>query len=76
MLAHALSSVRHVTATLEADLDRDGSIDGSLLQHEGDPIPFSGWLDLAGAITILADRPSTAGATAARMGADGDSDAT
>lgn len=44
---------RHVRATLEVDLDDQGSLDGSLHEDGSRPVPFSGWLGLVGAILDL-----------------------
>jgi hypothetical protein len=46
---------RHVRATLEVDLDDRGSIAGSIRGEGSEPVSFSSWLGLAGAITGLAD---------------------
>ncbi|HZA89213.1 MAG TPA: hypothetical protein VE401_03190 [Solirubrobacterales bacterium] len=51
-----VESAQEVRLLLEASLDGDGSISGSLRGAQGESRPFSGWLGLAAAITELADR--------------------
>ena len=51
-----VESAQEVRLLLEASLDRDGSISGSLRGAQDESRPFSGWLGLAAAITELADR--------------------
>jgi hypothetical protein len=51
-----VESAQELRLLLEASLDRDGSISGSLRGAREQSRPFSGWLGLAAAITELADR--------------------
>lgn len=51
-----MTSQQPLRATLDAKLDNRGSIRGSLCEPGGDPVPFTGWLGLVGAINELAER--------------------
>jgi hypothetical protein len=54
----AIGPTQDISLVLQATLDDQGFISGSLRGAEGEPRPFSGWLGLAAAITELAEPAS------------------
>lgn len=51
-----MTSQRPFRGMLDASLDSRGTISGSLTARQGEPVPFTGWLGLVGAIEKLAER--------------------
>lgn len=62
--------MQSVSATLEATLDDRGSITGTLRGTGDEPVAFTSWLGLVGAINELAGRSKGEGASPATRSLD------